>query len=125
MKYRDHNFSKFQDRQRDYEPWGMTITDRQARRQREHAHRMLYMSKLSKLGIDKDWWNCLKPSDKSDIDRLHAHQESMMELAAREQDCWSTEAWFSTWEEWTEHVLSEYRPDPVAYREARLKKIGV
>jgi len=49
----------------------------------------------------------------------------MMELAAREQDCWSTDAWFSTWEEWTEHVLSEYRPDPAAYREARLKKIGV
>ena len=123
MKYKDNRFSKYQERQREAGPY-REITERQARREREHELRIFYLEHLLKEGIEKEWWECLKESDKSSIMSLYHHQADMMKRTDR-FEMWSNTVWFDTWEEWRSHVLAEYRPNQAAYREARLSKIGL
>ena len=58
MKYKDNNFSKFQDRQRDgLETYSLNSkSDRQVRRQLEHRLSIFYSKQLSKK-VGKEWWS--------------------------------------------------------------------
>lgn len=124
MKYKDNNFSKFQERQREgLESPFTSKSDRQIRREREHRLSIFYSKRLAPK-VEKAWWSNLKESDKEKIEVSYYNQERMLEddnLA----NMWCNFEWFDTWEEWFEHIADEYKPDMVKYREAKLKKLGI
>ena len=124
MKYKDNNFSKFQDRQRDgIESHYSSKSDRQVRREQEHRLSLFY-SKYLLNKVEKEWWSCLSFDDKRRLEKSYHQQEEML----REEDSmdmWSNFEWFDTWEEWFEHIVDEYKPDRVKYRESKLKKLGI
>lgn len=124
MKYKDNNFSKFQDRQRDgIESHYSSKSDRQVRREQEHRLSLFYSKHLLNK-VEKEWWSCLSFDDKRRLEKSYHHQEEML----REEDSmdmWSNFEWFDTWEEWFEHIANEYKPDRIKYRESKLKKLGI
>ena len=124
MKYKDTNFSKFQDRQRDgIESHYSSKSDRQVRREQEHRLSLFYSKYLSKK-VEKDWWLCLNFDDKQRLETSYYNQEQMMEEKDR-MNMWSNFEWFDTWKEWFEHIVDEYKPDRIKYRESKLKKLGI
>jgi hypothetical protein len=128
MKYKDNNFLKFQDRQRDDDTgylrtWKSNKSDRQIRREQEHRLSNFYFKNLSKR-IEKDWWVNLKIEDKQKIEKSYYNQEQMLEEGDRLM-MWSNYEFFDTWDEWCEYILKEYKPDMVKYRESKLKKLGI
>ena len=124
MKYKDNNFSKFQDRQRDgIESHFSSKSDRQVRRDQEHRLSLFYSKYLSKK-VEKDWWLCLNFDDKQRIETSYYNQEQMLEDDDR-MNMWSNFESFDTWKEWFEHIADEYKPDRVKYREYKLKKLGI
>ena len=124
MKYKDNNFSKFQDRQRDgIESHYSSKSDRQVRREQEHRLSLFYSKYLSKK-VEKDWWLCLNFDDKQRIETSYYNQEEMLEDDDR-MNMWSNFEFFDTWKEWFEHIADEYKPDRVKYRESKLKKLGI
>ena len=124
MKYKDNNFSKFQDRQRDgIESHYSSKSDRQVRREQEHRLSLFYSKYLSKK-VEKDWWLCLNFDDKQRIETSYYNQEQMMEEKDR-MNMWSNFEFFDTWKEWFEHIADEYKPDRIKYRESKLKKLGI
>lgn len=124
MKYKDNNFSKFQDRQRDgIESHYSVKSDRQVRREQEHRLSLFYSKYLSKK-VEKDWWLCLNFDDKQRLETSYYNQEQMMEEKDR-MNMWSNFEWFDTWKEWFEHIADEYKPDRIKYRESKLKKLGI
>ena len=124
MKYKDNNFSKFQDRQRDgIESHFSSKSDRQVRREQEHRLSLFYSKYLSKK-VEKDWWLCLNFDDKQRIETSYYNQEQMLEDDDR-MNMWSNFESFDTWKEWFEHIADEYKPDRVKYREYKLKKLGI
>ena len=124
MKYKDNNFSKFQDRQRDgIESQYSVKSDRQVRREQEHRLSLFYSKYLSKK-VEKDWWLCLNFDDKQRVETSYYNQEQMLQ----EENCmnmWSNFEFFDTWKEWFEHIADEYKPDRIKYRESKLKKLGI
>jgi len=124
MKYKDNNFSKFQDRQRDgIESHFSSKSDRQVRREQEHRLSLFYSKYLSKK-VEKDWWLCLSFDDKQRIETSYYNQEEMLR-EDDSMDMWSNFESFDTWKEWFEHIADEYKPDRVKYREYKLKKLGI
>ena len=124
MKYKDNNFSKFQDRQRDGEVgYYSNKSDRQVRREQEHRLSIFYSKNLSKK-VEKDWWLCLSFDDKQRVETSYYNQEQMMEEKDR-MNMWSNFEFFDTWKEWFEHIDAEYKPDRIKYRESKLKKLGI
>jgi hypothetical protein len=124
MKYKDNNFSKFQDRQRDgIESHYSVKSDRQLRREQEHRLSLFYSKYLSKK-VEKDWWLCLNFDDKQRVETSYYNQEQMMEEKDR-MNMWSNFEFFDTWKEWFEHIADEYKPDRIKYRESKLKKLGI
>jgi len=124
MKYKDNNFSKFQDRQRDGEVgYYSNKSDRQVRREQEHRLSLFYSKYLSKK-VEKDWWLCLSFDDKQRLETSYYNQEQMLEDDDR-MNMWSNFEFFDTWKEWFEHIVDEYKPDMVKYRESKLKKLGI
>ena len=124
MKYKDNNFSKFQDRQRDgIESHFSSKSDRQVRREQEHRLSLFYSKYLSKK-VEKDWWLCLSFDDKQRIETSYYNQEEMLR-EDDSMDMWSNFESFDTWKEWFEHIVDEYKPDRVKYRESKLKKLGI
>ena len=124
MKYKDNNFSKFQDRQRDgIESHFSSKSDRQVRREQEHRLSLFYSKYLSKK-VEKDWWLCLNFDDKQRIETSYYNQEQMLEDDDR-MNMWSNFEFFDTWKEWFEHIADEYKPDRIKYRESKLKKLGI
>ena len=124
MKYKDNNFSKFQDRQRDgIESHFSSKSDRQVRREQEHRLSLFYSKYLSKK-VEKYWWLCLNFDDKQRIETSYYNQEEMLEDDDR-MNMWSNFEFFDTWKEWFEHIADEYKPDRVKYRESKLKKLGI
>jgi hypothetical protein len=125
MKYKDNNFSKFQDRQRDGEVgyYSSSKSDRQVRREQEHRLSLFYSKYLSKK-VEKDWWLCLSFVDKQRLETSYYNQEQMMEEKDR-MSMWSNFEFFDTWKEWFEHIADEYKPDRIKYRESKLKKLGI
>jgi len=124
MKYKDNNFSKFQDRQRDgIESHYSVKSDRQLRREQEHRLSLFYSKYLSKK-VEKDWWLCLSFDDKQRVETSYYNQEQMMEEKDR-MNMWSNFEFFDTWKEWFEHIIVEYKPDRIKYRESKLKKLGI
>ena len=124
MKYKDNNFSKFQDRQRDgIESHFSSKSDRQVRREQEHRLSLFYSKYLSKK-VEKDWWLCLSFDDKQRLETSYYNQEQMMEEKDR-MSMWSNFEFFDTWKEWFEHIADEYKPDRIKYRESKLKKLGI
>ena len=124
MKYKDNNFSKFQDRQRDgIESHFSSKSDRQVRREQEHRLSLFYSKYLSKK-VEKDWWLCLNFDDKQRLETSYYNQEQMMEEKDR-MNMWSNFEFFDTWKEWFEHIVDEYKPDRIKYRESKLKKLGI
>ena len=123
MKYRDNNFSKFQDRQRDgFESHFSSKSDRQIRREQEHRLSLFYsMYLLNK--VEKEWWVCLKFDDKQRLETSYYNQEQMMN--DNRMNMWSNFEFFDTWEEWFEHIVVEYKPDMVKYRESKLRELGI
>jgi len=124
MKYKDNNFLKFQDRQRDgIESPYTSKSDRQLRR--EHEYRLsIFYSKYLLNKVEKEWWSCLNTNDKQQIERSYYSQENMLQREDR-MNMWSNFEWFDTWEEWFNHILTDYKPDMVKYRESKLKKLGI
>ena len=128
MKYKDNNFLKFQDRQRDGDAgylrtWNSNKSDRQVRREQEHRLSIFYSKNLSKR-IEKDWWINLSFENKQQIETSYYNQEQMLEEGDRLM-MWSNYEFFDTWDEWYEYILKEYKPDMVKYRESKLKKLGI
>jgi len=124
MKYKDSNFSKFQDRQRDGEVgYYSNKSDRQVRREQEHRLSLFYSKYLSKK-VEKDWWLCLSFDDKQRLETSYYNQEQMLEDDNR-MNMWSNFEFFDTWKEWFEHIADEYKPDRIKYRESKLKKLGI
>ena len=124
MKYKDNNFSKFQDRQRDgIESHFSSKSDRQVRREQEHRLSLFYSKYLSKK-VEKDWWLCLSFDDKQRVETSYYNQEEMLR-EDDSMDMWSNFESFDTWKEWFEHLADEYKPDRVKYREYKLKKLGI
>lgn len=124
MKYKDNNFSKFQDRQRDgIESSFTSKSDRQVRREQEHRLSLFYSKYLTKK-VEKEWWLCLSFDDKQRVETSYYNQEQMMEEKDR-MNMWSNFEFFDTWKEWFEHIADEYKPDRVKYREYKLKKLGI
>jgi hypothetical protein len=123
MKYRDNNFSKCQDRQRDgFESHFSSKSDRQIRREQEHRLSLFY-SKYLLNKVEKEWWVCLKFDDKQRLETSYYNQEQMMN--DNRMNMWSNFEFFDTWEEWFEHIVVEYKPDMVKYRESRLRELGI
>ncbi len=124
MKYKDNNFSKFQDRQRDgIESNFSSKSDRQVRREQEHRLFLFYSKHLSKK-VEKEWWLCLNFEDKQRLERSYYNQEQMMEEKDR-MNMWSNFEFFDSFQEWFEHIADEYKPDRIKYRESKLKKLGI
>ena len=124
MKYKDNNFSKFQDRQRDgIESHYSSKSDRQVRREQEHRLSLFY-SKYLLNKVEKEWWSCLSFDDKQRLETSYYNQEEMLR-EDDSMDMWSNFEFFDTWKEWFEHIADEYKPDRVKYRESRLKKLGI
>ena len=124
MKYKDNNFSKFQDRQRDViESHYSSKSDRQVRREQEHRLSLFY-SKYLLNKVEKEWWSCLSFDDKQRLETSYYNQEEMLEDDDR-MNMWSNFEFFDTWKEWFEHIADEYKPDRVKYRESKLKKLGI
>ena len=124
MKYKDNNFSKFQDRQRDgIESSFTSKSDRQVRREQEHRLSLFYSKYLTKK-VEKEWWLCLSFDDKQRVETSYYNQEQMLEDDDR-MNMWSNFEFFDTWKEWFEHIADEYKPDRVKYREYKLKKLGI
>ena len=133
MKYKDNNFSKFQDRQRDGIESSFTSKsdrqvlrsgrDRKVRREQEHRLSLFYSKYLSKK-VEKEWWACLNFDDKQRVETSYCNQEQMMEEKDR-MNMWSNFEFFDTWKEWFEHIADEYKPDRIKYRESKLKKLGI
>jgi len=128
MKYKDNNFLKFQDRQRDGDAgylrtWNSNKSDRQIRREQEHRLSVFYSKNLSKR-IEKDWWINLSIENKQQIETSYYNQEQMLEEEDRLM-MWSNFEFFDTWDEWYEFIHIEYKPDMVKYRESKLKKLGI
>jgi len=124
MKYKDNNFSKLQDRQRDGDVgYYSNKSDRQVRREQEHRLSIFYSKNLSKK-VEKDWWLCLSFDDKQRVETSYYNQEQMMEEKDR-MNMWSNFEFFDTWKEWFEHIADEYKPDRIKYRESKLKKLGI
>ena len=124
MKYKDNNFSKFQDRQRDgIESSFTSKSDRQVRREQEHRLSLFYSKYLTKK-VEKEWWLCLSFDDKQRVETSYYNQEQMLEDDDR-MNMWSNFEFFDTWKEWFEHIADEYKPDSVKYREYKLKKLGI
>ena len=124
MKYKDNNFSKFQDRQRDgIESHYSVKSDRQVRREQEHRLSLFYSKYLSKK-VEKDWWLCLNFDDKQRIETSYYNQEEMLR-EDDSMDMWSNFEFFDTWKEWFEHIAAEYKPDRIKYRKSKLKKLGI
>ena len=124
MKYKDNNFSKFQDRQRDGEVgYYSNKSDRQVRREQEHRLSLFYSKYLSKK-VEKEWWSCLNFDDKQRVETSYYNQEQMLEDDNR-MNMWSNFEFFDTWKEWFEHIVDEYKPDRIKYRESKLKKLGI
>jgi hypothetical protein len=100
MKYKDNNFSKFQDRQRDGEVgyYSSSKSDRQVRREQEHRLSLFYSKYLSKK-VEKDWWLCLNFDDKQRIETSYYNQEEMLR-EDDSMDMWSNFEFFDTWKEW-------------------------
>jgi len=121
MKYKDNNFLKFQDRQRDGDAgylrtWNSNKSDRQVRREQEHRLSIFYSKNLSKR-IEKDWWINLSFENKQQIETSYYNQEQMLDEEDRLM-MWSNFEYFDTW-------VKEYKPDMVKYRESKLKKLGI
>ena len=124
MKYKDNNFLKFQDRQRDgIESHYSSKSDRQVRREQEHRLSLFYSKHLSKK-VEKEWWMCLSFDDKQRLETSYYNQEQMLEDDDR-LNMWSNFEFFDTWKEWFEHIADEYKPDRIKYRESKLKKLGI
>ena len=124
MKYKDNNFSKFQDRQRDgIESSFTSKSDRQVRREQEHRLSLFYSKYLSKK-VEKEWWSCLSFDDKQRLETSYYNQEEMLR-EDDSMDMWSNFESFDTWKEWFEHIADEYKPDRIKYRESKLKKLGI
>ena len=124
MKYKDNNFSKFQDRQRDgFENHYSSKSDRQVRREQEHRLSIFYSKNLSNK-VEKEWWLCLSFYDKQQVETSYCNQEQMLQEEDR-MNMWANFEFFDTWEEWFEHIVDEYKPDRVKYRESKLKKLGI
>ena len=123
MKYRDNNFSKFQDRQRDgFESHFSSKSDRQIRREQEHRLSLFY-SKYLLNKVEKEWWVCLKFDDKQRLETSYYNQEQMRN--DNRMNMWSNFEFFDTWEERFEHIVVEYKPDMVKYRESKLRELGI
>lgn len=124
MKYKDNNFSKFQDRQRDgFDNHFTSKSDRRERREGEHRLSLFYYKNLSKK-IEKDWWINLSFGDRQQVETSYYNQEQMLEDDDR-MNMWSNFEFFDTWKEWFEHIADEYKPDRIKYRESKLKKLGI
>ena len=124
MKYKDNNFSKFQDRQRDgLESPFTSKSDRQIRREREHRLSLFYSKRLAPK-VEKAWWSNLKEGDREKIETSYYNQARMLE----EEDLmnmWSNFEFFDSWEEWFEYINGAFKPNMSGYREAKLKKLGI
>ncbi len=124
MKYRDNKFLKYQDKQRDGEfDYFSNKTERQIRRERNHGFSQFYMRVLSKR-IDKIWWNNLSDIDKDSIITSYRGNEIYMN-SVDEDSTWYNYQIFDTWDEWFDHIKSEYKPNIVNYREDKLKALGI
>lgn len=120
MRYRDNNFLRHQERQRD----GMELeskTVRQERRADRKAKRAFYAEVLSPIGIDSDWWEFLPDDQKSSV--MWSHRNSLNKGIGL--NLWSNFKVFYSMEEWKAYILGEFKPDMAAMRQARLRKIGV
>ena len=123
MKYQDKRFQKFQEKQRD----GFTgsefswKSDRQIKREREHYHSIVF-SKFFQNKFDRDWWNCLKDSER---DEISSHYNWQLEFAKSGYEMWSSYELFESTEEWVDFIKSKYKPDMVKFRELKFKKIGI
>ncbi len=123
MKYQDKRFQKFQEKQRD----GLTDsccswkTDRQIKREKYHYHSVVF-SKFFQNNFDRDWWNCLKSSER---DEISTHYDTQMECVKKGYEMWSNYELFETIEEWFDFIKSNYKPDMIKFRELKLKKIGI
>ena len=124
MKYKDNNFSKFQDRQRDgIESSFTSKSDRQVRREQEHRLSLFYSKYLSKK-VEKEWWSCLSFDDKQRLETSYYNQEEMLR-EDDSMDMWSNFEWFENWEEWKQHILDTVKPNKAKLRELRVKKLGI
>jgi hypothetical protein len=123
MKYKDNNFIRHQEKQRDF----VELDTKGLRRQRrdyEKKIRRFYTNTLSKLNIDFYWWFFLPEKSKNSVMASYEAQK----FSKRQGQWWSN--WtmykiFDSNEEWRNHILSEYETDIVAYREFKLKRLGV
>ena len=125
MKYKDNRFIKHQDKQRNGEfDFYNDRSDRSLRREREKKHILFFNKNLLHKKVEKDWWNSLSDGDKDRVSGSYYNQE-IMNNGESGEFMWSTEEWFDTWEEWVDHIYSEYKPNMIKYRELKLKKLGI
>lgn len=124
MRYKDKNFSKYQERQRNgddqLENW-QRASERKIRRERDHRHATFYMQYLTKF-FEKEWWLALETRDKEHVYTSYYNQEEMLK---EERDMWSNFEWFDTWDEWRQHTLDTVKPNKAKLRELRVKKLGI
>ena len=130
MKYKDNNFLKFQDRQRDGDvgylrTWNSNKSDRQIRREQEHRLSLFYMEKLSNK-IEKLWWNNLKTSDKEKIRKSYNNQ---IDYLSHDKDyrlsLWYSYKVFESWGEWFDYIKDNFKPNKSSYRNHKLKMLGI
>ena len=130
MKYKDNNFLKFQDRQRDGDvgylrTWNSNKSDRQIRREQEHRLSLFYMEKLSNK-IEKLWWNNLKTSDKEEIRKSYNNQ---IDYLSHDKDyrlsLWYSYKIFESWGEWFDYNKDNFKPNKSSYRNDKLKMLGI
>ena len=124
MKYKDNRFVKHQDKQRNGEfDYYHNKSERTLKRERERKHILFFNKNLLHRKVEKDWWNSLSDGDKDRVIGSYYNQEMMN--GENDDFMWSTEEWFDTWEEWVDHIYSEYKPNIIKYRELKLKKLGI
>lgn len=123
MRYKDRNFSRYQEKQRDGND--LEIWQRQSERKisRERNQRLFnfYMSRLASH-FEKEWWQALEIKEK---EYIHISYYNQVEMMKQEPGMWSNYESFETWEEWRQHILETQKPNTAKLRELRVKKLGL
>ena len=129
MKYKDKEFLKYQEKQRDGEVgYWANKSDRQIRREREHRFSTFYQkfltgSNYSFPQIDKYWWKHLKDSDKEKVMSLYSLQ--LDAISTKDVDRWYSDPVFETWAEWHDYIMTTFKPNRISLREDKLKILGI
>jgi len=112
MKYRDNNFIKYKNNERD-------LTNRSIKRERELKYSNFYKKYLIN-NIDICWWDCLNESDKQEI--ISIHNNINLKLG---EYYWTSIIILNSYEQFLIYIKDNFEPNKKLLRNKRLQKLGI